>query len=186
MDRLRQLFNDIDVTITTWMSRYGVVLLRVSLGVIFFWFGFLKFFPDLSPAEDLAARTIETLTFGIMTENISVPILAAWESAIGLGLITGKYMRVTLLLLFAQMLGTVLPIFFFPDEVFTRFPYAPTLEGQYIIKNLVLVSAALVLGATVRGGDMVADPEAKAVARQMESENLERQKAEKKRVPDKS
>ena len=68
-------------------------------------------------------------------------------------------MRATLLLLILQMLGTVTPLALFPAETFTRFPYAPTLEGQYIIKNVVLVSAAVVLGATVRGGDLVADPE---------------------------
>ena len=68
-------------------------------------------------------------------------------------------MRATLLLLFLQMVGTTLPIFFFPDVVFLRVPYAPTLEGQYIIKNLVLITAGLVIGATVRGGWLVAEPE---------------------------
>jgi len=148
-----------DIKLTRWMARYGVVALRVSLGVVFFWFGVLKFFPGLSPAQDLAARTIDMLTFGLMPPNVSVPVLAAWECLIGLGLITGQFMRATLLLLFAQMLGTVTPLFFFPAETFTRFPYAPTLEGQYIIKNIVLVTAAIVIGATVRGGNLVADPE---------------------------
>jgi uncharacterized membrane protein YphA (DoxX/SURF4 family) len=148
-----------DVALTRWMARYGVVALRVSLGIVFFWFGVLKFFPGLSPAQDLATRTIETLTFGLLPPNVSIPILAAWECLIGLGLITGLFMRATLLLLLLQMLGTVTPLFFFPAETFTRVPYAPTLEGQYIIKNIVLVTAGLVLGATVRGGDLVADPE---------------------------
>jgi uncharacterized membrane protein YphA (DoxX/SURF4 family) len=148
-----------DVQITNWMARYGIVLLRVSLGIVFFWFGVLKFFPGLSPAQDLAARTISVLTFGLVPPDISVPALALWECVIGLGLITGFFMRGTLLLLFLQMLGTITPLFFFPSEVFTRIPYAPTLEGQYIIKNLVLVSAGLVLGATVRGGAVVADPQ---------------------------
>lgn len=148
-----------DIELTRWMARYGVVALRVSLGVVFFWFGVLKFFPGLSPAQDLAARTIEMLTFGFLPASVSVPGLAAWECLIGLGLITGQFMRATLLLLFAQMLGTVTPLFFFPAETFTRFPYAPTLEGQYIIKNIVLVTAAIVIGATVRGGNLVADPE---------------------------
>jgi uncharacterized membrane protein YphA (DoxX/SURF4 family) len=147
------------VALTRWMARYGVVALRVSLGIVFFWFGVLKFFPGLSPAQDLATRTIETLTFGLLPPNVSIPILAAWECLIGLGLITGLFMRATLLLLLLQMLGTVTPLFFFPAETFTRVPYAPTLEGQYIIKNIVLVTAGLVLGATVRGGDLVADPE---------------------------
>jgi uncharacterized membrane protein YphA (DoxX/SURF4 family) len=148
-----------DIKLTRWMAHYGVVALRVSLGIVFFWFGVLKFFPGLSPAQDLATRTINILTFGLMPPSVSIPVLAAWECLIGLGLITGLFMRATLLLLFAQMLGTITPLFFFPAETFTRFPYAPTLEGQYIIKNIVLVTAAIVLGATVRGGNLVADPE---------------------------
>jgi uncharacterized membrane protein YkgB len=155
----QELFHRTDETITVWMARYGVLLLRVSLGLVFVWFGVLKFFPGLSPAQDLATETISLLTFGIITPNISLPMLAAWETLIGLGLITGKYMRVTLLLLFGQMLGTVTPLFLFPDASFTAFPIAPTLEGQYIIKNLVLVSAGIVIGATVRGGNLVADAE---------------------------
>lgn|SRR3989304_3754346 len=154
-----------DVQITNWMARYGVLLLRMSLGVVFFWFGALKFFPGLSPAQDLAARTISVLTFGLVPPVISVPVLAVWECVIGLGLISGMFMRGTLLLLFLQMLGTITPLFLFPAEVFMRFPYAPTLEGQYIIKNLVLVSAGLVIGATVRGGAVVADPEVAQRAR---------------------
>ncbi|MBP7693417.1 MAG: DoxX family membrane protein [Anaerolineales bacterium] len=159
MAALTQWLIRVDVALTRWMARYGVSGLRVSLGIVFFWFGVLKFFPGLSPAQDLAARTIETLSFGWVPPAVSVPVLAAWECLIGLGLITGRFMRATLLLLILQMLGTVTPLALFPAETFTRFPYAPTLEGQYIIKNVVLVSAAVVLGATVRGGDLVADPE---------------------------
>lgn len=95
-----------------------------------------------------------------MGPSVSVPILALWECLIGLGLLTGRFMRVTLLLLAVQMAGTLTPLVLFPSEVFARIPYAPTLEGQYIIKNAVLISAALVLGATVRGGGLVADPPA--------------------------
>lgn len=153
-------FDQVDVPITNWMARHGILLLRVSLGVVFFWFGVLKFFPGLSPAQALAARTIEKLTFGAMPPQVSVPVLATWECLIGLGLISGFFMRTTLLLLFLQMLGTLTPLVFFPQEAFTQFPYAPTLEGQYIIKNLILVSAGIVIGATVRGGALVADPKA--------------------------
>jgi uncharacterized membrane protein YphA (DoxX/SURF4 family) len=155
---LRVLFDRVDVRITHWMASYGVVLLRLSLGLVFFWFGVLKFFPDLSPAEGLAGRTISDLSFGLITPQAAVWILAVWEVAIGLGLTLNLFMRGTLLLLFLQMLGTITPIFLYPEEVFTRFPYAPTLEGQYIIKNVVLISAAIVIGATVRGGRLVADP----------------------------
>ncbi len=152
MKTLWRLFNRIDPLITDWMARYGITLLRISLGIIFLWFGALKFFPGMSPAEVLAGKTIERLTFGFLTPDQSLPILAAWESLIGLGLLFGKAQRFTLFLLFLQMPGTVLPLFLFPQETWINPPFAPTLEGQYIIKNLVLISAGLVIGATVRGG----------------------------------
>ena len=155
----QDVYRNFDKHVTDWMARHGITLLRISLGVIFLWFGVLKFFPGLSPAQSLAARTIYTLTFGVVPSAVSVPVLALWECAIGLGLITNLFMRATLLLLFVQMMGTISPIFLFPREVFTVLPYAPTLEGQYIIKNIVLVSAGLVIGATVRGGWVVSNPE---------------------------
>jgi uncharacterized membrane protein YphA (DoxX/SURF4 family) len=140
------------------MARYGIIAVRISLGIVFFWFGFLKFFPGLSPAQELAAKTIRVLTFGVVPPEVSLPVLAAWECLIGIGLVLGKFLRAVLLLLFVQMLGTITPLVLFPDEVFQRAPYAPNLEGQYIIKNIVLISAALVVGATVRGGRLSAEP----------------------------
>lgn len=152
-------FDRIDRRITRWMARYGILLLRISLGLVFFWFGVLKFFPGLSPAQALATDTIELLTFGLIPPSVSILMLATWETLIGLGLIFGVFMRVTLLLLFLQMPGTILPVFFFPEVVFTQFPYALTLEGQYIVKNVVLISAGLVVGATVRGGFLISEPD---------------------------
>jgi len=159
IQKITMRFNQLDKKITHWMARYGIRLLRFSMGIIFLWFGALKFFPGLSPAAELATRTIERLTFGLVAPSVSILLLAVWESLIGLGFLSGYFMRATLLLLFFQMMGTITPVFFFPQEVFAIFPYAPTLEGQYIIKNIVLISAGLVIGATVRGGKMVADPE---------------------------
>lgn len=147
----------IDIEVTEWLGRHGITILRVGLGVVFLWFGLLKFFPGASPAQDLAGRTIEILTFGVIPPATSLVILAAWESVIGLGLISGWFLRATLLLLITQMLGTLTPLAFFPSETFTQLPYAPTLEGQYIIKNVVLIGAGLVIGATARGGKIVRD-----------------------------
>lgn len=169
MERAVQLFKVVDVRITRWMARYSVPILRIGLGIVFLWFGVLKFFPNLSPAEELATRTIETLTFGLIQAQFALPLLATLETLIGLGLLTGKFMRITLLLLLFQMIGTVTPLFLFPTETFTQFPYAPTLEGQYIIKNIVLVAAGLVIGATVRGGAIIADPEAVQRAKMREA-----------------
>jgi len=147
----------IDVRLTSWMARHGVVLLRIALGVVFVWFGAIKFVPGWSPAADLAARTIERLSFGLVGPELGLPVLATWETLIGVGLLSGRYLRVTLLLLFVQMPGTMMPLVLFPEETFLAFPFSPTLEGQYIIKNVVLVSAAIVIGATVRGGRLISD-----------------------------
>src|SRR5690606_41980382 len=108
---------------------------------------------------DLAARTIGVLTLGLIPTGISVLLLATLETVIGLGFLTGKYMRLTLLLLLFQMAGTLTPLVLFPGDAFTQFPYAPSLDGQYIIKNLVLIGAGLVIGATVRGGQIVPEPQ---------------------------
>ena len=150
-------FNRIDIMVTRWMAKNGILLLRLSVGIVFFWFGVLKFFPGVSPAQELASKTIEIITFGLITGKAGVFILAIWEVAIGIGLLSGLFLREIILLLFLQMIGTMTPVFFFPGEVFTSIPWAPTLEGQYIIKNLVLISAGIVMGATVRGGRLVAD-----------------------------
>lgn len=155
---LARQFDRTDRRITGWMAEHGMLLLRIALGVVFFWFGALKLIPDASPAEALAGQTIERLTGGLVATGTAVPILAVWEVAIGVGLFVGRGMRITLLLLFVQMLGTITPLFLFPSETFSHFPWAPTLEGQYIIKNVVIVAAAIVLGATVRGGQLTAEP----------------------------
>jgi len=152
------------------MADHSILFLRIAVGIIFFWFGVLKFFPSMSPAEDLAARTIGKLSSGLIQHSVSIPILATWECLIGIGLISGKFLRATLLLLFVQMLGTILPLFFFPEETFVHIPYAPTLEGQYIIKNLVIIAAAIFLGSTVRGGAVVADPVIAEEAKREEKE----------------
>jgi len=157
-DPWRTRFDRLDRRITVTLAAVAIPVLRIALGVVFLWFGALKFFPDLSPAQDLAARTIEQLTLGLVPPAVALPVLAAWECLIGLGLLTGRFLRATLLLLAIQMLGTLTPLILFPGETFTTFPFAPTLEGQYIIKNLVIIAAAMVVGATVRGGQLQPEP----------------------------
>lgn len=144
-------FDRIDRNITQWLANHSFDFMRWGLAIVFLWFGTLKFFPSLSPAEEIATKTIQTLTFGIVPTAWILPGLAALEVAIGLGLLWKPALRFTLLLLMVQMAGTLTPLFLFPSETFTRFPIAPTIEGQYIIKNLVLIAGAMVVGATVRG-----------------------------------
>ena len=151
ISRYRYL-SELDAKIIQWMARVGPTFLRIGLGVVFFWFGILKFFPGLSPAEDMVRNTIY-----FIDPDLFFPVLAAWETLIGLGLMVGKFMRTTLLLLFLQMPGTALPLVLLPEVVWTQFPHALTLEGQYIIKNLVLIGAGLVLGGMLRGRQMMAE-----------------------------
>ena len=155
---LQTNFDRIDRRITHWMARYGLLILRIGLGVVFFWFGALKLVPGLSPAEELVRNTIY-----FVNPDLFLPILAIWEMLIGLGLIFGIFMRLTLLLLFMQMPGTALPLLILPEVTWTAFPIGLTLEGQYIIKNLALIGVGLVLGGTVRGGRLEPEPEGTSV-----------------------
>ncbi|MEE8117603.1 MAG: DoxX family membrane protein [Gemmatimonadales bacterium] len=140
-------FDAIDQAIAGWMDRYGKRFLRLSLAVIFIWFGALKPF-GLSPAQELIEHTVYWLP-----PEIVVPILGWWEVAIGVCLLFRPLIRVGILLLALQMPGTMLPLILLPEVCFTSFPFGLTLEGQYIIKNLILISAALVVGGTVRQPD---------------------------------
>lgn len=150
---LGELYEKTDVRITRWMARYGITIMRIGLGIVFVWFGALKLVPGLSPAEDLVRNAIH-----FVPPELFQPILAIWEMAIGIGLLLGRFLRVTLLLLFGQMAGTALPLVLLPDVVWTAFPFGLTLEGQYIVKNLVIIGSALVIGGTVRGGRLVPEP----------------------------
>jgi len=147
----------LDPLITRWMARNGIRFLRYSIAFIFIWFGALKFFPGLSPAEELATGAISVLTFGLIPAAISLPLLAAFEMLIGILILIDKLLRLTILMLLVQMVGTMSPIVLFPDLVFEVFPFALTIEGQYIFKNFVVISAAITIGATARGGRL--DPE---------------------------
>jgi len=155
---LTERFDSLDTKVTHWMAVHGVTLLRWSIGAIFVWFGALKLVPGLSPADQIATDTTMALTFGLISEDFARIGLAVLELTIGVGLLTGRYLRLTLLMLFAQMAGTLTPLFIFPEQIWTTFPFVMTLEGQYIMKNAVLISAGFVIGATVRGGRLIENP----------------------------
>jgi uncharacterized membrane protein YphA (DoxX/SURF4 family) len=160
----KQLYKLFECRVSAFMAENGILVTRLALGVIFLWFGILKFAPGLSEAEDLAKRTLVKVTFGQIPAQVCLYILAVWECAIGLGFLSGRFLRSTLILLFLQLPGTFLPLLFFPSETWKRIPYAPTLEGQYILKNLVLISAGIIIGSTMRGGRIVSEPSAARIA----------------------
>ncbi|PSQ70226.1 MAG: hypothetical protein BRD31_04080 [Bacteroidetes bacterium QH_2_64_26] len=137
----------LDRRIAGWMQRNGLFILRIGLGIVFVWFGLLKPL-GISPAEDLVRSVVY-----VVPPDFFVPFLGWWEVAIGVGLLYRPFNRTAIFLLFLQMPGTLLPLVLLPEVCFTQVPWGLTLEGQYIIKNAVIIGAALAVGGTVRSRD---------------------------------
>ncbi|KLE08999.1 doxx family protein [Aliarcobacter butzleri L355] len=130
-----------------------IKLMRLSLGIIFVWYGMLKFFPTLSPAEDLAIKTIDIMFFHLIDGSLSIKLLAILEVAIGIGFLSGYYTKLVTIIFLGHMLCTFAPLFILPELSFTHSPYAFTLVGQYIVKNIVfiLVGVMIYQNETKRG-----------------------------------
>lgn len=115
--------------------------LRISIGFVFIYFGLLKFFPGMSPAEDLAKQTIEALTFGWVPEEVSIKLLASLEVTIGLMIILNRFLKTILMVAIGHLLLTFMPFFLFPED--TMNGPSPTLLGQYIVKNVIIICAVI-------------------------------------------
>jgi len=137
----KQNIISIDEKILCWLKEWSLPLLRYSLGIVFIWFGILKPF-GISSAQELVSQTVY-----FIPPDVFVPILGVWEVLIGISLMYNKLLRFGIALLMLQMAGTFLPLILLPDVSFITFPHVPSLEGQYIIKNLVLITGALVVAS---------------------------------------
>lgn len=142
--RVDKVFSRADIAITEWMRRFGLRSLRYSLAGIFIFFGIVKPL-GLSPASDLVTKTVYWFD-----PSWFVPFLGWWEVAIGVCLLVRPWIRAGIALMALQMAGTFLPLILLPDIVYMRDVPWLTLEGQYIVKNIVLITAALVVGSHVR------------------------------------
>lgn len=151
MDRHPRRLDHLATRFGEWLAPRGVGLLRLSVGLVFLGFGLLKFFPGLSPAEELVERTVGELTFGMVPDRVGLMLVAAMESAIGLCLLTKRYLRVGLALLGLAMVGILSPLVLLPEELFRGHAFAPTLAGQYVLKDIVLLAAGLVIAARALG-----------------------------------
>lgn len=120
-------------------------ILAISIGLVYLWFGALKFFPQLSPAETLAKNTIDLLTFGIIPNNISIILLAIWETLVGLLLVLNLYRKPAIIFALIHMVLTFTPLFLFPNQSFADLPVGFSLVGQYIFKNIIIISALITL-----------------------------------------
>ena len=119
------------------MDKYGIDALRVALAIVFIWFGALKI-AGVSPAQELVKKTVYWFSPGFF-----VPFLGYLEVVIGIGLLVKRLIPYTIIMLLIHMAGTFLPLIILRNVCFNVFPFCPTMEGQYIIKNLVLISGAL-------------------------------------------
>jgi uncharacterized membrane protein YkgB len=146
---LSRRLHQFDRTATRLMNRYGLRLLSISMGLVFVWFGTLKLV-GMSPAEPLIRDTLDFLPGTLV--NLLILLLALWEVAIGIGFLSGRAKRVVLIMLLLQMVGAMSPLILAPERLWETFPFVWTLEGQYVFKDIVLISGGLAIGATHRGG----------------------------------
>ncbi|WP_439563560.1 hypothetical protein [Microcella sp.] len=143
MPTVTALLDRFDRIVVWTMDAFGIKFARLALGIVFIWFGALKMIGELSPAYDLVAATIYWLT-----PEIIIPLIGLWEVAIGVAFLFPPLTRLALLLLIPQMPATFLPLVLLPAVTFTVVPWGLTLEGQYIVKNLVIIACALIIGGT--------------------------------------
>ncbi|SET52794.1 hypothetical protein SAMN05421811_103321 [Nonomuraea wenchangensis] len=154
-DRERDMTAAIETMISklaAWLSRHSIDILRISLGLVFVAFGTLKFFPGVSPAEALSVATLERLSMGLLSGYAAQAVIAGLEVFIGLTLVTGRLLKTGLVVMAGALAGFFAPYALFFTDLF---PGAPTLEAQYIFKDIVLAAAALVIGARALGARLV-------------------------------
>lgn len=152
-------FDKLDTSINRWLVNNSILLLRISMGLVFIGFGILKFFNGVSPIESLATRTTTVLTLGVFAGHNAMIFVASLECVIGLCFLTGMFLRVGVWLLALQMFGAMSPLLIYPAELFPGPMHAPTLAAQYIIKDIILIAAGMVIASTWTGAKIVAKPQ---------------------------
>jgi putative oxidoreductase len=144
------LRTEVKKTVDDWLERYSVMLLRISMGLVIFGFGVLKYFPGVSPAQSIVLAVNHRLTFGLMPDNVTLVLFATVESLIGLSLITGVGLRMIIYPLTVWAVAILSPVVLMPGRLFSGPDHAPTLEGQYVLKDVILLTACLVVASHVR------------------------------------
>jgi len=160
MTSIGQRFVALENVVHRMLVRHSIAALRISVGAVFLGFGVPKYFPGVSPAEGLAADTTHVLFLGLVPPDVALVIVATMECFIGICFLigTGPVMRAAIWVLAAQFVGILSPLVIEPAALFSGPHHAPTLEGQYVLKDIILVAAGMVIAAgTFRGGRMVRD-----------------------------
>ncbi|QIK68687.1 DoxX family protein [Nocardioides sp. HDW12B] len=137
------------------LAAHSITVLRVSLGVVFLTFASFKFVAGASPAEGLAVATVDKLTLGIVSGDAALLMTAVMETVIGLCLLTGRFLRFGLVVLATALAGIMSPLVLFPDQMWSG--NGPTLVGQYVFKDIVLIAGGLVVAAHALGARLQRD-----------------------------
>ncbi len=145
----RTFVNNVLDRLTDVLTAHSVTVLRISLGLVFLVFAAFKFVSGASPAEDLAVATVGQLTFGLVTGTAALLLTAVTETIIGITLLTGRFVKVGLVVLAGALVGILSPLVLFPDQMWSG--NGPTLTGQYVFKDIVLAAAGLVVAAHALG-----------------------------------
>lgn len=124
-------------------QKWGVSIMRYALAIIYIWFGILKPF-GMSPASDLVANTVYWFS-----SDWFVPALGIFEVAIGVMLLFRPTVRFAVLLIFIHLPGTFLPFIDYSESTYAGMAFELTLEGQYIIKNLLIAAIAIMIGGAM-------------------------------------
>ncbi len=158
MGALKDALGAVEAWVLAVLVRHSITALRLAVGLVFLGFGVLKFFAGVSPAEELAVMTVDLLSFGLIPGPVGIILTAVLESFIGVCLLTERCMRLAVWLLALQLIGILAPLALLPGRLFSGPYHAPTLEGQYVLKDIILVAAGMVIAAgAFKGGHIVSD-----------------------------
>src|ERR1700728_2068205 len=158
MQTLYRRFLHVENSIHHQLVKHSITWLRIALGLVFLGFGVLKYFPGVSPAQSVTEATTHILFVGLLPGAVAMKMIATLECLIGICLLTNRWMRLATWLLGIEFIGILSPIFLLPGRLFAGPHHAPTLLGQYCLKDIILVTGALVVAAgSFRGGRMIRD-----------------------------
>jgi hypothetical protein len=146
--------------LTGWLAAHSITALRISLGLVIAGFGALKYVPGASPAEGLVMKTVDAMTLSLVTGTPAVVITAVLETYIGLVLLTGRGLRVGLVVMAGWLAGIMAPVVLLPGELFPA--GLPTLAAQYVLKDVILAAAAAVVAAHTLGARLRVTPRQQA------------------------
>ena len=144
---MKQLFENLDAGIISFLKRIGFPIARLAIFIVFFWFGFLKVL-GLSPANPLVSNLLEK-TLSFISFDTFIILFGIYEMLIALSFLISGWERIAVFFLVPHMLATFLPLLLLPSMVWSGF-LVPTLEGQYIIKNLLIIALAIGLAANLK------------------------------------